>query len=343
MIPDGAPPRVGTGLVLGKFLPPHRGHRLLVDFARASVTDVTVLVCSLAREEIPGALRHAWMAEEFPSCRVVHVTDENPQEPHEHPRFWEIWRETVRRHLPTGPDVVFTSEAYGDPLAQALGAEHVAVDPDRVLVPTSGTAVRADPMARFDDLLPAARPWFVRRVCVAGPESTGKTTLARALADRYRTAWVPEYGRAFLDRKGAPCAREDIPHIARGQVASEDAAARAANRVLVCDTDLLATVFWSETFFGDCPAWIRAEADRRRYDLTILTDIDVPFEADWQRHLPHAREAFLARCEGDLVARGRAYVKVSGPHERRLSQACAAIDGLLRRGPATPGARSGTA
>lgn len=342
MIVDGPPPRVGTGLVLGKFLPPHRGHRLLVDFARASVTDVTVLVCSLAREEIPGELRHAWMAEEFPSCRVVHVTDENPQEPGEHPRFWEIWGETIRRHLPAGPDVVFTSEAYGDELARVLGAEHVAVDPDRVLVRTSGTAVRADPVGRFDDLLPAARPWFVRRVCVAGPESTGKTTLSRALAARYGTTWVPEYGRAHLDRTGAPCTRDDIPRIARAQIASEEAAARAANRVLVCDTDLLATVFWSETFFGDCPAWIRAEADRRRYDLTILTDIDVPFEADWQRHLPHAREAFLARCEGDLVARGRPYVKVSGPHEHRMAQACAAVDAMLRSGRPTRGDRSGT-
>jgi cytidyltransferase-like protein len=77
-----------TGLIIGKFLPPHTGHQYLIDFARNWVDRLTVLVCSLAAEPIPGAMRHAWMREMFPAVNVVHVEDENPQEPHEHPDFW---------------------------------------------------------------------------------------------------------------------------------------------------------------------------------------------------------------------------------------------------------------
>ena len=105
-----------------------------------------MLVCSLESEPIPGALRYGWMRELFPDVRVVHVTDENPQEPHEHPEFWRIWTDTVLRHAER-PDVVFTSEAYGWELARRLGAEHVPVDLGRELVPISGTAMRDEPLA----------------------------------------------------------------------------------------------------------------------------------------------------------------------------------------------------
>lgn len=111
--------RIGArGLVLGKFMPPHLGHVYLVDFARAYASDITVVVGTLAREPIPGALRFEWMRELAPSANVVHLTDENPQEPHEHPRFWDIWRESLLRVAPK-PDYVFASEMYGARLARS--------------------------------------------------------------------------------------------------------------------------------------------------------------------------------------------------------------------------------
>src|SRR5690349_11085723 len=82
-------PQFATGMILGKFMPPHRGHQHLIDFARERVGHLTILVCSLEREPIPGRLRAEWMRELYTDARVIHVTDENPQEPHQHPRFWE--------------------------------------------------------------------------------------------------------------------------------------------------------------------------------------------------------------------------------------------------------------
>jgi NadR type nicotinamide-nucleotide adenylyltransferase len=319
-----------TGMLLGKFMPPHLGHVYLVDFARHYADRLTVVVCSLASEPIPGELRYRWMRELFPDVNVVHLTDENPQEPIEHPNFWDIWRASLLRVLPGRPDLVFASEDYGWRLAEVLGSRFVPVDRERAAVPVSGTAVRADPLAHWDYIPRPVRPYFVRRVCVFGPESTGKTTLARRLAGHFHTALVPEYARALLEAQGGRLGADDIPRIARGQAASEDARVRDARGLLVCDTDVLTTLIWGDVLFGSCPDWVRQEADRRRYDLTLLLDVDVPWVADRVRYLPDNRAGFLRRCRRELEARGRPYVLLSGDWEERFAAACRAVEPFLQ-------------
>lgn len=320
-------------MILGKFLPPHQGHQYLIDFARERVDHLTVLVCSIEREPIAGHLRFEWMKELYPDLNVVHLTDENPQEPHEHPQFWEIWTRSIRRFIPTGPDLVFTSEEYGDELARRLGARHVLVDLDRSQVPVSGTKVRERPFDNWQYIPECARPYFVKRVAIVGPESTGKTTLAAKLAERFQTVWVPEFARAHLEEKYPPASLEisegDIEDIARGQAKSEDRLARKANRVLVCDTDLITTMVWSEHFLGYCPDWIRQAADRRNYDLYLLTDIDVPWVAEPQRVGDHLRADFLRRLRRELESRGRDYKLVSGSYKERLQRAAQTIERLF--------------
>lgn len=321
-----------TGLVLGKFLPPHLGHVYLVEFARRYADALTVVVGSLAREPIPGALRHAWMRELFPDVNVVHLTDENPQYPHEHPDFWAIWRESLLRVLPAPPDVVFASEAYGERLAAELGAEFVPVDPGRTAMSVSGTAVRDDPFGNWDYLPRVVRPYFAKRVCVFGPESTGKTTLARALAAALRTVWVPEYARTLLEAKGGAITEADLERIARGQAASEDALLREANRVLVTDTDVLETAIWSEFLYGRVDPSILAAAAARPADLYLLTATDVPFVPDPVRYLPDERERFFDRCREELERRRLPYVVLRGNPDDRLRAALDAVGRLVGSG-----------
>jgi NadR type nicotinamide-nucleotide adenylyltransferase len=315
-----------TGMVLGKFMPPHAGHVHLVHFARAFVDDLTVVVGTLAREPIPGALRHAWMRELFPNVRVVHLTDENPQEPSEHPQFWDIWRASLRRVLPSTPDYVFASDNYGAKLADVLGARFVPVDPGRSIVPIRATDIRADPMRHWEHLPIPVRPYFVKRVSIFGPESTGKSTLARRLAERFRTVHVPEFARTWLEARSGRVTAEDMPILARGQLAAEDALARSANRLLFCDTDALSTVVWSETLFGACDPWIRARAEERAYDLHLLLDVDVPWVPDPVRYRPHDRRGFFARFEEALRRGGRAYVVVRGDWEERFRRAVSSVE-----------------
>jgi NadR type nicotinamide-nucleotide adenylyltransferase len=326
------------GLVLGKFMPPHAGHLQLIETAYSRVDDLTVLVCSLAREPIPGALRFAWMRELVPGARVIHVTDENPSEPHEHPRFWEMWTDTIRRAVPDGIDLVFTSEDYGDELARRLGARHVLVDRERRSVAVSGTAVRARPLAHWDHLPAPVRAYYARRVAIVGSESTGKTLLARELAGYFGTVWVPEFARGYLDAKPAPLDRSDIEPIARGQIETEDRAAREANRVLVLDTTVLSTVVYAGHYYEWCPEWIRRAAVERRADRYLLTDIDVPWVSDPQRDRPHMREQMHALFRQALESRGLPYVLVRGDWAERLRIARDAVAELLRE----PDDRQGT-
>lgn len=325
--------RAATGFLLGKFLPPHRGHQFLIEFARAHVERLYVLVCTLARDPIPGRLRYQWMQAAFPDVHLIHHSGDIPQTPEEHPDFWDIWRDTIMRHVPERPDLVFASEDYGWRLAEVLGARYVPVDHGRRNVPAYAWKIRRDPMRHWNDILPSARPYFVRRICLFGPEATGKSTLAQRLAAHFRTVCVHEYARGLLDFKGGHCHLDDIPRIASGQAAAEDALAEQANCVLICDTDLLTTTLWSDILFGDCPAWIRDEAERRRYQLYLLTDVDQPLASEQTLYMPGDRRRLFERFAAALDARGRPHLRLRGPWDRRFDDARGAVQRVIDAPP----------
>jgi HTH-type transcriptional regulator, transcriptional repressor of NAD biosynthesis genes len=321
--------RVTRGMVLGKFLPPHAGHVYLCEFARNWVDELTIVVGTLAAEPIPGEKRAAWMRELFPSETVVHLTDENPQDPSEHPDFWDIWQASLRRVLPYQPDIVFASEPYGEKLAEILGARFVPVDIARSTVPVSGTVIRENPMRYWEFLPRCVRPYYVKRVSILGPESTGKTTLARTLADVFDTVWVPEWARGVLERRGGSLAGLDWTELVHGQIAAEEALARNANRVIICDTDPLLTTVWAQALLGSCPPEVSAAVGERSYDLTLLTEPDVPWVADPVRYLPGEGEAFLARCQETLARAGRPALSLRGSWEERTALAVKSVTALL--------------
>ncbi len=316
-----------TGVVIGKFLPPHLGHLHLIREARRRCDHLTVLVCTLSREEIPGELRFQWMRELVPCAEVIHVTDENPQEPHEHPDFWAIWRHTILSRC--RPDVVFTSEEYGDPLAATLGAVHECIDLPRAHVPISARKIRSDPMQYWEFIPEPVRPYYVKRVVVTGPESTGKTTLAEDLAKHFQTVWVPEFARGYLDDKHARqpsdvlCEFSDLAPIARCQVDSLETAARAANRLVISDTDAIVTSVYAHHYFGECPKEVADLAAEQRADLHLLLDVDVPWVEDRQRDRPHQRQEMFDLFRAALG--DRRYIRIHGTWEQRFQTAVAAI------------------
>jgi len=321
--------RQTRGLVIGKFMPPHQGHVHLIDFARHYVDDLTIVVESVVDEPIPSQLRYSWMQEIAHGCRVEHLTTHHPQAPEEHPDFWGLWTRTLSAFCPGGLDYVFASEAYGVPLAAALGAQFVPVDPGRHAVPVSGTAIRNDPMTHWALLPDCVRPYFLKRVSVFGPESTGKSTLALQLAHHFETVAVPEYARTHLEMKTERLSATDMPLIARGQVAAETALARQAHKVLLCDTDPLVTLIWSETLFEDVAPEVAELAAKQTYDLTLLLDIDVPWVNDPIRYLPDNRRAFHARCRSALEQNGRVFIEISGNWETRWTTAKNAVQALI--------------
>lgn len=323
------------GLVLGKFLPYHVGHAHLIREARRQVDELVVLVCSIEREAIPGGLRFQWVRKAHPDCRVVHVAEEVPQEPAEHPDFWEIWKALIARYAGV-VDRVFTSERYGDELGRRIGAEHICVDPTRKTYPISGSALRSDPIANWRFVPRIVRPHLARRVALVGPESSGKTTLAAALASRYGTVWVPEFGREYCEgRDPRFFSHVDFEAIAWGQATLEEVVAADANGLLVCDTELHTTCTWSELILGECRDWIPAAAAARRYDAILLLGHDLPWVNDGTRVLELRRAEHTLRLQEELRRAGRTWIPIEGTPAEREAAATRAIDQVLRshRGP----------
>lgn len=331
-------PAYNCGLILGKFLPPHRGHLHLIDSARRRCRRLVVVLGSLQREPIPGELRVRWLREIYPAdrfadLRIEHCTDENPQYPEEHPDFWNIWKRSLERFV--RPDVVFTSEAYGVQLAQVLGCKHEACDPGRAQFAVSGTAVREAPLQNWDFIPETVRPYFAQKILLTGPESVGKTTLARRLAEHFQTDWSPEYAREYIDRelKGdlEAFSLENVTPIACGQVAQEARLLQNCNRVLFCDTDLLVTRIYSEFYLESCPEAVRREAALRDHDLTLMLDIDTPWVPDHQRDQPERREWFRDRFCEVYREHERDWVWIRGSWEERFQRAVEATEALLAR------------
>lgn len=314
------------GLLLGKFMPPHAGHQLLCETALALVDELTILVCWLPGDPVPGPLRLAWMRELFPDARVVGHDAVVPQEPEQHPDFWDIWRGIVRAAHPEPIDLVFASESYGERLAEEVGARYRPIDPGREAAAISASAIRADPGAHWPMLPPPVRSHYARTICLHGPESTGKSTLAHQLAAHFETVLMPEYGRTWCETFGTDLVMDDLLAIARTHEAMTNSLKRRCNRRLIADTDPLMTAVWADMLFGMRDPWFDAWQDTA--DLYLLLDIDLPWHDDGTRLFGTAEERrrFFDLSRAELDRRGVPWVLVGGAGEARLENALAAIE-----------------
>ena len=173
------------------------------------------------------------------------------------------------------------------------------------------------------------------KVVLFGPESTGKTTLSRQLARHYNTVWAPEYARDYLQKKWnnerKTCEQEDLIKIAEGQIALENELAKKADKVLICDTDLLETKVYSEEFYGGfVDDDLNEAAIENTYDIYFLTYIDTPWEEDDLRDRPELRLEMFNAFEKSLIDNKRPYVLLKGDKETRFKKATAIIDKLLK-------------
>jgi NadR type nicotinamide-nucleotide adenylyltransferase len=171
----------------------------------------------------------------------------------------------------------------------------------------------------------------VSRIAIVGPECTGKTQLSMALAAHYRTVWVPEYARHYIGRLERAYVKEDLLKIAKGQVFTEDELALEANSLLICDTNLVVIKIWSDFKYGKTDPEIIRMLTGRRYDLHLLTNIDVPWEHDPQREHPDKRELLYGIYKKELELLDIPYFEISGSENQRLKDAIAAIDDMRKK------------
>lgn len=169
----------------------------------------------------------------------------------------------------------------------------------------------------------------IKKVVVIGPECTGKSVLSEFLADHFNTVWVPEYARGYLDNLTKPYEQHDLLTIAHGQIRLEDAWIRNANRILICDTNLYVIKIWSEFKYGSCDPEILKIIGTRKYDLYLLTNIDIPWEADPQREHPDKREDLFRLYQQEMIAQKVPFVEIRGERDQRRKDAIASVESIL--------------
>lgn len=319
------------GLTLGKFAPFHRGHQLLVETALAEVDELFVMLYDTDLIDVPLQIRAGWIQQLYPCVKLIEAWD-GPDGYGDTP---EICAEQERYILAklNGLRIThfYSSEFYGDHVSRALGAIDRRVDEARQLVPISGTALRADPYAGRAFLSDVVYNDLIIKVCFLGAPSTGKTTIARALAERYDTKWMPEYGAEYwLEHQvGRRLSLEQFEEIAPEHLRREDALCLQSRRYLFCDTNPITTYVFAKDYHGRAgPVLSRLAAQcERRYDLVFLCETDIPYADTWDRSGEQKRQWFQKQIVGDLLGRRVPFFRLSGNLETRL----ASVEALLGR------------
>lgn len=169
----------------------------------------------------------------------------------------------------------------------------------------------------------------LHKIVITGPESTGKSTIAQALATKFNTVFVPEFARDYLNNLGREYDYDDLLLIAKGQITLEDELAKKIQtKLLICDTDLLVIMVWSEHKYGKCHPWILEQLVARKYNHYFLTNIDFPWTEDPLREHPEPemRIYFFNLYQEILKSRNLPFTILSGDEETRLNAATMVIE-----------------
>ncbi|MBY0359349.1 MAG: AAA family ATPase [Candidatus Obscuribacterales bacterium] len=292
-----------TGLIRESFLSQQNSHVYLVDFAQSYADKLFIALIESENDLVTGNQRIQWLKARCPDAQIVLIQPETNSQ-----QLLEL--------LGFIPDFVFGIAKNSKGLAAELGAHFIPIDCEQSIANIDSTVIGQDPLT-------------LQRVCIFGPESTGKSTLTANLAKHFNTVFVPEYARTYIDSNNNELKQTDFNYFARGHIASEKAFARQANRLLFSDTDLIITTIWSDWLYGSCSPWIKEQAEKQNYDLYLLTDVDVPWVADPQRYLPNERQSFLKRCQDELEKRNLPYVQIKGTWEERLQKAITAVMSIM--------------
>ncbi len=312
------------GLTLGKFAPFHRGHQLLVETALSEVEELIVMVYATDVTDVPLQVRADWIRELYPTVRIIEAWD-GPEGYGNTPEICREQETYILGKLNGLPITHFySSEFYGDHVSRALGAVDRRVDEARAAVPISGTDLRADYFAGRQYIAANVYADLITKVCFLGAPSTGKTTLARALAQQHRTLCMPEYGAEYwrehqADRRITP---DQFEEIAPEHNRREDALILQSRTYLFCDTNPITTYVFAKDYHGCAgPVLTRlAREAEKRYDLFFLCDTDIPYADTWDRSGDQKRKWFQRQIIGDLAERRVPFFGVHGNLEERIEQ-----------------------
>ena len=340
-----------TGVYFGRFCPPHRGHLYQMIVASTKCEKLIVVISDnknqteqICREAglptITYQLRKQWIGQQLQDMDHIEVRVLDETDIPEYPDGWEKWSQRMREVVPEKIDAFFVGDQEMDQPLQAYFPESAIelFDPARSRYPISATEIRRDILNNWHYILGSARPFFAKRVLIAGTESCGKTTLTKCLAKLYNTSWSEEVGRYYAEKylggDETIYTDEDFGRMAHLQAEQDYQALRTANKVCFFDTDAVVTDYYSELYMGHRNKMVEAHINPDKYDALLYLLPDVEWVDDGQRlngsqerreklnsHLLEMYEEFGFK---DKI------IMVSGDYNQRLTRAIEIVDGLLK-------------
>ena len=317
--------RMNIGLTLGKYAPLHAGHQYVIETALREMDVVYVLIYDEPTvTPIPLPVRAGWIRALYPNVHVIEAWD-GPTESGYTPEIMAMHDAYIKQCCgDLGITHFYSSEPYGDHVSRGLGAVNRQVDPPRLVYPISATMVRRDTAEHRAMVNPLVYRDLITKVVLLGAPSTGKTTLAAALAETFRTNWMPEYGREYWehhqhDRRLSP---RQLLEIAKGHRVREEAAFQQAEKYCFIDTNALTTAMFGMSYHGYVLPSVAALADacQRRYDVFLLCADDIPYDDTWDRSGEVSRRIFQKQIRADLQMRHIPFTVVTGTLEDRVAQ-----------------------
>lgn len=300
-------------VVLMTALVPTVGHKYLIDFANSlcePFDKVHVILNSLPSEPVAGQLRYNALVKTYannPNVVIHWLHKDVPQNPADHPNFWEVWRDIVLSFVSvTNTDYFVASEHYGIDMAKVLGCTFIPCNIYRETLPVKGTSVRRALPNSFAQVMPAFQNNLRLTVTLFGPESCGKTTMAKWLAESVNGWFIPEWAREYLETVGIEITKQSMKAIQDGQFALQKTASMLENRPFVVqDTDLYSTLGYYELWGNGSDHDLdlcEYRANKTASDLYILMNDGIPFEVDPIRYGGNKRESTTQYWE-DLLNR----------------------------------------
>ncbi len=273
--------------VFGKFLPFHKGHEAMINFALTKCDFLTVLICCSDKEKIDAPIRKNWLQTTFQSVKNIEINTYNyleselPNTSVSSKEVSKIWSATFKTFFPDY-DFVITSEEYGDYVATFMGIKHIRFDMERKLFPISATALRNDIFTYWNFLPDAVKPYFAVKIVLLGTESTGKTTLAQQLAHHFQSSLVKEAGRDIIDNSN-DFEFNNLYLIAYEHARRIKEARLDKNPLLFIDTDIHITQSYAHFIFGKKLEIPHNIYDLNKADLYLYLNHDAPYIQDGTR------------------------------------------------------------
>jgi len=321
--------------VFGKFLPFHKGHEAMINFALKKCDFLTVLVCCSDKENITANTRQKWIEKTFKNQDEIEIKSfhylesELPNTSDSSKEVSKVWSAEFKKLFPDY-DFVITSEEYGNYVATFMGIKHIAFDIPKQLFPISATAVRNDIFTNWNFLPDSVKPSFAIKIVILGTESTGKTILTERLAKYFNCSSVKEAGRDLIPNSNS-FGFDELHLVASEHANRIDKAVLGNSPLIIIDTDIHITISYASFVFNK-----ELEVDDEIYnsnkaDLYIYLNNGVEHQQDGTRLDKSNRDLLDLSHRTILREKNIKFVEIEGDWEQRFKRTLKEIELIINK------------